>query len=159
MILKKGVSGYTAGDLSFEGDFEDDVIEFQKICYAAVQQAGGKVLAWYEPDVTMAYPHVFVQLGEEQLYIFLHNMYDYIAFASNRLITDLQFVDCAQLKSAFEPRYDVLSVEQLNEELIRQSTSKGTILLNENMLNDVERKYMDHFNAQTVGNIVFNFWD
>ena len=159
MILKKGVTGYTGGDLSLGRDWEARIIEFKRYCYTFVQQLKGEILEWYEPDVDVSYVHAHIKIKEKELYIFHHNMYDYIAFTNNRLITDLHFIDHSLLKALFETRYEVLTVAQLGEPLLRQSKGNGNILLNENDLNDVELYYMDYFPAQTVGDLVFNYWD
>ena len=159
MILKKGVTGFTAGDLSFDRDWEGLKVEFKRYCYSAVQQLNGEVLAWYEPDIMVQYAHAHVKMDEKEFFIFYNTMYDYIAFTNNRLITDLEFIDCAALTPLFKARYKVLTVAQLEEPLLRQKKGDGHILLNENTLNGVELYYMDYFPAQTVGDLVFNYWD
>ena len=159
MILKKGVTGYTGGDLPLERDSDARVIEFKQYCYSFVQQLKGEILEWYEPDIDIHYAHAHIKIKGNELYIFHHNMYDYIAFTNNRLITGLEFIDHPELKSLFEKRYEVLTVTQLEEPLVRQANGSGHILLNENALNDVELYYMDYFPAQTVGDLVFNYWD
>ena len=159
MILKKGVTGFTGGDLSLECDWEARIVEFKRYCYAFVQQLKGEILEWYEQDVDVNYAHAHIKINENELYIFYNNMYDYIAFTNNRLITNLHFIDHHLLKTLFETRYEVLSAAQLAEPLVRQSKGSGNILLNENDLNEVELYYMDYFPAQTVGDLVFNYWD
>lgn len=159
MILKKGVTGYTGGDRYFECDWEARVIEFKRYCYLFVQQLQGEVLEWYEPDIDIHYAYARIKLDDEELYIFHHDIYDYIAFTNNRVITGLDFVDHDLLKDVFETRYEVLTAAQLAEPLVRESTRNGNILLNENDLNEVELYYMDYFSAQTVGDLVFNYYD
>ena len=155
MILKKGVTGFTAGDLSLDRDFGARVVEFKRYCYAYVQQLKGEIVAWYEPAIDIHYAHAHIKINEQELYIFYNTMYDYIAFTNNRLITGLAFIDHPELKALFDERYEVLTVAQLEEPLVRS----GHILLNENDLNEVELKYMNYFQAQTVGDLVFNYWD
>ena len=158
MILKRGVTGYTAGDLSLERDWDVLVPAFKKASYAAVEQVNGRVLQWFEPDVMIGYPHIHVEVNGQELYIFYNGMYDYIAFSTNKLLTDLQFVDHPLLAQAFSG-YEVLTVEQLEEPLRKQKKGNGHMLLNDNSLNDVELYYMDYFPAETVGDLVFNYWD
>lgn len=159
MILKRGVTGFTAGDFSLERDWDALTLAFKKTSYAAVQAVGGRVSEWFEPDVVNQYPHMHVQLNGEQLYIFYNRMYDYIAFSTTNDLTDLRFVDSLTLTSAFPHPYAVLTVAQLQEPLRKQKKGDGHILLNDNDLNDVELYYMDYFPAQTVGDLVFNYWD
>ena len=100
-----------------------------------------------------------IQVNEQKLYIFYNRMYDYVAFSSTKLLTDLQFVDEPLLADEFLSPYEVLKTEQLQEPLRKQKKGDGHILLNDNDLNDVELYYMDYFLAQTVGDLVFNYWD
>lgn len=159
MILKRGVTGFTAGDLSLERDWDDVRATFKKSGYTAVQTAGGRVIEWFDPDVTIPYPHMHVQVNGQKLYIFYNVMYDYVAFSSTKDLTNLQFVDEPLLARVFTCPYEVLTVEQLQEPLRKQKKGDGYILLNDNDLNDVELYYMDYFPVQTVGDLVFNYWD
>ena len=183
MILKRGVTGFTGGDLSLERDLEASSTEFKKCCYSYVQQINGRVLAWYEPDIDVHYAHAYVEVDEESFYIFYNHMYDYIAFGyfiGERRTCNLYFMDYPSLQSLFEKRYEVLTVYQLEEPLVRQAKDSGKIilntddaneiinrddycdnyiLLNENELNDVELHYVNYFWSHTVGELVFNYWD
>lgn len=159
MILKRGVTGYTAGDLSLERDWTVLHAAFKKASYAALQAVNGRVVEWFEPDAMIGYAHARVEVNGQELYIFYNGMYDYIAFTTNKLLTDLQFVDHSALGQAFEGSYQVLTVAQLEEPLRKQKKGDGHLLLNDNDLNDVELYYMDYFPAQTVGDLVFNYWD
>ena len=75
MILKKGVTGYTGGDLSFECDGEARVVEFKRCCYSFVQQLNGEVFKWYAPDINLHYVHARIKLDDEELYIFHHDRF------------------------------------------------------------------------------------
>ena len=97
-----------------------------------------------------------------------------------RRTCNLYFIDYPSLQSLFEKRYEVLTVYQLEEPLVRQAKDSGKIilntddaneiinrddycdnyiLLNENELNDVEIHYVNYFWSHTVGELVFNYWD
>ncbi|MEK4425247.1 hypothetical protein [Solibacillus sp. FSL K6-1523] len=177
MILKRGVTGFTENDLTLERDWDACRAKFKKHCYSYVQQLKGSVLEWHEPDVDVRYTHAHVKIDRECFYIFYNDMYDYIAFANNCSIGDLDFIDQPVLKTLFENRYKVLTVRALEEPLIRQAKDSGkilfyedaldnvdlldsdNILLNENDLKDVEIRFMNHFWSRTVGDLVFNYWD
>ena len=137
MILKNGVTGCTGGDLSLKFDCEERIVGFKRYCYVFVQQLKGKILEWYEPDVDVSYAHAHIKINENELYIFHNSMYDYIAFSNNRLITGLHFIDHHLLKNLFETRYEVLTVRQLEEPLVRQAKDSGKIILNDDDANDI----------------------
>ncbi|WP_342573969.1 hypothetical protein MHH37_17090 [Solibacillus sp. FSL K6-1781] len=159
MILKRGITGFSAGDLSLERDWVAHTTEFKRYCYTCVQQLHGSMLAFYEPDIELGYAHAHVKIDREELYIFLNNMYDDIAFTSNRDIGGLKFIDHELLGALFENSYTVLTASQLAEPLVYQTNGSSIILKNENELNDVELRFMNHFRSQTVGDLVFNYWD
>lgn len=83
MILKKGLTGYTDGDLQLDRELEASVDEFKRYCYSFVQQLKGKILEWYKPTVEIAYAHAHIKINEHELYIFHHNLYDFLCI--NRL--------------------------------------------------------------------------
>lgn len=159
MILKRGVTGFSAGDLSLERDWVALTAEFKKYCYAYVQKLNGSILAFYEPDIDLGYAHAHVKINREELYIFHNNMYDDIVFTSNCEIGGLKFIDHELLGALFENHYTVLTASQLAEPLVYQTKGSGIVLMNENELNDVELRFMKHFRSQTVGDLVFNYWD
>lgn len=57
MILKRGVTGFTAGDLSLERDWDEVRATLKKASYTAVQAVGGRVIEWFDPDVTNPYAY------------------------------------------------------------------------------------------------------
>ena len=127
---------------------------------------------------TQAPTEEFISVGDVD-----NHMYDYIAFGyfiGERRTCNLYFMDDPSLQSLFEKRYEVLTVYQLEEPLVRQAKDSGKIilntddaneiinrdnycdnyiLLNENELNDVELHYVNYFWSHTVGELVFNYWD
>lgn len=159
MILKRGVTGFTAEDLSLERDWSAHTAEFKKYCYAYVQQLNGRIMAFYEPDHDIGYAHAHVKIDGEEFYIFYNHMYNYIAFTSNCDIGGLKFLDPQIVGVLFEHHYTVLTASQLAEPLVYQTNGKGIILMNANELNDVELRLMKYFRSQTVGDLVFNYWD
>lgn len=180
MILKNGVTGCTGGDLSLEFDWEARIVEFKRYCYVFVQQLKGEILEWYEPDVDVSYARAHIKINENELYIFHNGRYDYIAFSNDSLITGLHFIDHHLLKTLFETRYEVLTVKQLEEPLVRQAKDSGKIILNDddandiiqqddycnnyillngNELNDIELSLVNYYWSRTVGDLVFNYWD
>lgn len=61
MILKRGVTGFTENNLTFERDWDTCKAEFIKHCYSYVQQLNGNILAWHEPDFNVRYAHAYVK--------------------------------------------------------------------------------------------------
>lgn len=100
-----------------------------------------------------------MKIDGEELYTFHNNVYDYVAFTSNCNIGGLKFINHQLLGALFENHYTVLTASQLAEPLVYQTNGNRIILMNANELNDVELRFMKHFRSQTVGDLVFNYWD
>lgn len=130
-----------------------------KKCYEIISKVGGEIIEWYEPSIDNGYLHSLCKIDGKELYIFFNSNYDYVAFAKNNNITDLMFIDNDQLAIAFCDSYRVLTLAELSEPLVFSKTGNKNTLQNPNELNSVELEYTKHFNAQTVGDLVFNYWD
>ena len=159
MILKRGVTGFTAGEVSLERDWAACTAAFKKYCYSYVGQLNGRILAFYEPDSVVGYAHAHVKIDGEAFYIFYNDLYDYVAFTSNCEMGGLEYIDHPLLADLFKNPFQVLTAAQLTEPLVFQASGSGNILLNENDLNDVELHFMNYFRSETVGDLVFNYWD
>lgn len=161
MILKRGVTGFWSQQSDeIVVDTETRVGNFKSWCYTNVLQFGGNVLEWHEPSLSISYAHALVRVGGEELYILHHNVYDYIAFTKNIEMTNLRFIDHKELSVLFNEQFQVLSRERLEEQLIKgKSNKKGGFLLNENDLAIVELEQIHYFNSETVGQVLFNYWD
>ncbi|MCE4093293.1 hypothetical protein [Priestia megaterium] len=71
----------------------------------------------------------------------------------------INFIDDPALSKDFMPLYKVLSKEELNEPLdIRNSKGKVS-LENKNNLNSSELEQIFYWKPNTVGEVMFNFWD
>lgn len=161
VILKRGVTGFWNKESEeIVVNTEARVANFKSWCYTNVLQLGGKLIEWYEPTSFISYAHARVKLSGEELYILHHDVYDYIAFAKNIEMTNLHFINHKELNVLFNEQFQVLSRETLEERLLKgKSNKKSGFLLNENDLAIVELEQISYFSSETVGQVIFNYWD
>ncbi|MBQ4870072.1 hypothetical protein IHQ11_26860 [Priestia megaterium] len=94
-----------------------------------------------------------------EIYVLLNAYYPFLAFASTVEFQHINFINDPMLSKDFIPFYKVLSKEELHEPLdIRNSRGKVS-LENENDLNSSELEQIDYWKPNTVGEVMFNFWD
>ncbi|WP_042149955.1 hypothetical protein [Paucisalibacillus sp. EB02] len=155
MILRNGVSGFNRpNDLSVDGVF------FKKICYSIINNHGGKIISFNEPEIACNYYQVKIAIFGDDLYILLNSTYPFLAFASSvEDISAIQFVIHDKLSTEFTPYYNILLPDELNEVLVINEHRGRIAIENENELNDAELYNVKHWKPRRVGDVVFNFWD
>lgn len=161
MILKRGSTGFWNKESDeIIVNTEARVANFKSWCFTNVLQLGGNVLEWHEPTSYISYAHARVKLSGEELYILHHDVYDYIAFTKNIEMTSLHFINHRELSVVFSGPFQVLSQEQLEERLLKgKSNKKGGFLLTENDLAITELEQMHYYSSETIGQVIFNYWD
>ncbi|WP_078380090.1 hypothetical protein [Sutcliffiella halmapala] len=152
MILLNGVSGSNNETLV-------DGVEFKRISYYIIKKNRGRVLSFIEPETGTNYYKVKVQIFGEQLYILLNISYPFLAFASSVEPGEILFVDYPLLKEELISYYRILTIHELNEPLIVKQVKGKSLVENENQLNEADLYGIKHWKTQTIGEVVFNFWD
>ncbi|MCM3588398.1 hypothetical protein M3182_22225 [Mesobacillus maritimus] len=93
-----------------------------------------------------------VKMLNDEFYILLNEYYPYLAFASVVEFGNIQFIDNPTLCASFSPYYQVLGTKELhapfNQDLVNQSE-----------LNVAEKKQLQYWKPETIGQIIFNYWD
>lgn len=91
-----------------------------------------------------------VQIKESRFFILLNRYYPYIAFATQIEFGNIQFVDKPYLEEYFAPFYQVLKVKELNTPFDPIENTQ---------LNCAELEKIAHWKPQTIGEVIFNYWD
>jgi hypothetical protein len=114
-----------------------------------------------ELEAGRSFYEAVIKVKDKKIHVLLNAQYPYIAFTTVREfnVHDFPFIDEPQLSKVFQPYYKVLTTNQLNEPL--RYTQKGgkIIVKNVNTLHQVELEQLVYWEPQTVGDVVFNFWD
>lgn len=152
MILCAGVTGFQPAP-------SIEVKAFKAICYASF--APHRVEFVENDGLANNFYECIIQLDNRKVHVLLNRQYPFIAFSSTRSVDEetFPFIDDMKLRNCFSPYYRVLTVEQLNEPIIKRQRGKNMVLDNEHNLHDAELKELAFWKPKTVGEVVFNNWD
>ena len=151
MGLPNGVTGFYNSDTNKPPEVERK--QFKQLCFYIASCNGGKVIDFSTPQYPANFFNVEVEILGNRFYILLNEHYPYLAFASFVDETyGITFIDNPILYEQFSPFYQVISSEELN------------IPFNQNMiknsgLNSAELDQLAYWKPETVGQIIFNYWD
>ena len=145
MILPKGITG-------FHEKYNDiEVINpklFKKICYEFIQEYPAVVLS-IDTSLTNKNFYVFEILhNNAHIYILMNVYYPYFTFASS-INDNITFIDIPNMSKSVLMKYEWLNKNQLNE------SCKDSL----NLLSPVELEQIHYWKPQTIGEIIYNYWD
>lgn len=158
MLLPSGVTGFYQMTSPKPPHLQKS--EVIKDCYACVYLLDGKVEdIWEESDARSFYVAVLKVQGQS-IHALFNQQYPLVAFASQVDYFQIRFMNHSLLANALEHYgYRVFSVEELHT-LIFVSETKGKLTISvENELNLAEWEQLRKWKPQTVGEVIFNFWD
>ncbi|WP_227936429.1 hypothetical protein [Alkalihalobacillus deserti] len=158
LILRSGITGIYDG----KGNPPPSVKEntFKQLCYSLFASKVQDFIGTEEDGIKNFYEAV-VKLNNKRIHILLNAHYPYMAYTDTReLYVDyFPFIANDQLADSFKPYYKVLSPSQLNEPLTFKRIKGKVSLENENTLSEIDLEQLVYWDAKTVGNVVFNYWD
>lgn len=150
MKLPNGITGFYESKATKPPQL--DGILFKQQCYEVASRYRGKVIEIKPPSYPANFYKARVEMLNDEFYILLNKHYPYLAFASVVEFGNIQFIDKPTLCEAFSSSYQVLGTKELhapfNQDLVTQSE-----------LNDSEKKQIQYWKPETIGKIVFNYWD
>lgn len=157
MNLPNGVTGFHSSIDNKPNEIDEN--HFKSICFDLIRRNQGKILKIDEANLTSNFSKVKVNVFNREIYVLLNAYYPFLALASTVEFQHINFIDDPVLSKGFMPFYKVLSKEKLNEPLdIRNSKGKVS-LENKNNLNSSELEQIFYWKPNTVGEVMFNFWD
>lgn len=152
MILRSGVTGFQPAPST-------DQKEFKSICYAL---AGAEKVEFIEPGGAVRnFYECVIKRKNKKVHVLLNSHYPFAAFTASRGTDEFYFpfIDDPELAELFSPYYEIVSREQLNEPAALRRHGHTILLDNENTLHPDELKQLAFWKPETIGDIVFNYWD
>lgn len=157
MHFPNGVTGFYSSIDNKPNEIDEN--HFKSICFDLVRRNKGKLLKIDEENLTNNFLKVKVDMFNREIYVLLNAYYPFLALAATVEFQHISFIDDLVLSMYLMPFYKVLSKEELNEPLdIRNSKGKVS-LENKNNLNGSELEQIFYWKPNTVGEVIFNFWD
>ncbi|MBM7648683.1 hypothetical protein JOC78_001629 [Bacillus ectoiniformans] len=155
MHLAYGVTGfYSSGDNPPPRNAGN---LFKEMCYSAARKIKGDVIVYNKPQLHTNFFEAVIDNGSKRLHILLNAHYPLVAFASSVETGHITFYDEPALAEEFKGFY-VCEARELNQLLQVKRTPDFTIS-HQHDLNTAELSQIMHWEPNTIGEIVFNFWD
>lgn len=157
MKLQNGVTGFfnpAIDTLSYI-----DGKQFKQICFTVASKNKGKIVSFETPGLATNFYKACIELSEKKVFVLLNAHYPYLTFATNVEYGNIQFINEEKLAEEFSSYYTVLSKEELIEPIRIRLGSKKNIVLNENTLNEAELEQIVYWQPNTIGHVLFNYWD
>ncbi|XKE95590.1 hypothetical protein LG326_04425 [Metaplanococcus flavidus] len=152
MELPYGISGFYNSDEPKPP--EVDVSEYKKICYDFAEKLNGEVLEFTDSLYPANFHKAFFKLPETDVCLVMNKHYPILAFAKTVEALKIQFINFPEGTAAVPDGYTVLPSELLEApvpENLNELPGEG--------LNKGEIEQIKYWKPETVGQIIFNFWD
>jgi len=150
MILPNGVTGLYDSKANKPPQVDGKL--FKQLCFDFGSRNRGKVINFYTPQYPSNFYYVQVEIGGNSFYILLNEHYPFLAFASEVEYGNIKFINRLVANEPLSSFYRVISTGELyipvNQELIKYSE-----------LNSAELEQIAYWKPETVGHILFNYWD
>lgn len=148
MILSKGVTGffnYKEEMILNDGD------KFVKRCKEFIYNNSGKLIA---VDLSLSeknFYYVECMISDKKLFILLNAYYPFLAVAMSVDFKMIEFMDINISVYPLDLEYQILSYRELNSQYNLEELKK--------YLSKVEIKEINYWQPDTIGRIIFNYWD
>lgn len=145
-MLPECITGFSYGDCSAPGS---DWKTFKGICFDFARNNGGTCLFILGDQITPNYHQANITIDERTIYVLLSRSYPVIGISSFEPFV-YEFIDVPEMTRLFPSEYLVPTASELNErfDMSRQS-----------FLNDAERGEIEYWEPETIGNVIFHYWD
>ncbi|ONH26252.1 hypothetical protein [Pseudofrankia asymbiotica] len=150
MKLPPAATGFGLQPLNAPTDLRD----FLTVCHRAAQRTGGAMTSTHPAGVTPNFHTVAIDYPGHSVAVLRHATLPLVAFTRPQLTSDtaLAFVDEPPLAAAIHEtsELEVLAVDQLHLPLARADLTA---------LTSAELSQIAYWKPETVGDLLFNFWD
>ncbi|WP_230200279.1 hypothetical protein [Bacillus niameyensis] len=149
--LPNGITGFYNSKVNTPPP-QVDWRQFKQLCFDVAIRSGGKVIDFKSPRYTENFYYAQVKILDNQFYILLNEHFPYLAFASVVEFGNIKFIDEPFIYEQFSPFYQVLKSVELNAPF-NQNLVKPT------ELNNAELEQISYWKPETIGQLIFNYWD
>ena len=150
MILSNGVTGFYDSESNKPPKVNGKL--FKQLCFNFAACNGGKVIDFNEAKYPINFYSVKFEILDHQFFVLLNEHYPYLAYASVVEFGNITFMDKPVSHENFSDFYKVLGKVELdvpfNQNLVINSE-----------LNRTELEMLAYWKPETVGQIIFNYWD
>lgn len=150
MKLPNGITGFY--ELNSDAPPRVDWKPFKQLCFDVALRNGGKVKEFYMAQYPTTFHYAKVEISEDEFFILLNKHYPYLAFASLVGFEGITFMDRQDLIEQLHFSYFILEERELNEPFNQD-------VINHSKLNAAELEQITYWKPETIGEVIFNYWD
>ncbi|MBS4220748.1 hypothetical protein KHA96_20835 [Bacillus sp. FJAT-49711] len=150
MKLPNGITGFYGSKANTPPQVDGK--QFKQLCFDFASRNRGKVIDFVTPRYPSNFYYAYVDILGNRFYILLNEHYPYIAFASIVEFGNIKFIDRPVLNEQFSSFYQIMGNDELNVPFNKN-------LIKKTELNGAELEQINYWKPETVGQVVFNYWD
>ncbi|HSJ36883.1 MAG TPA: hypothetical protein VK945_01570 [Planococcus sp. (in: firmicutes)] len=150
--LPYGISGFYNSDESKPPEM--DVNKYKKLCIEFARKLGGELLEFTDSLYPANFHKARFTLPTKDICLVMNKHYPLLAFANTVEEMKIRFIDYPEESKAVPEEYSVLTAETL-EARVPENFAE----LPGNKMNKGEIEKVNYWKPETIGQIVFNFWD
>lgn len=155
MELPYGISGFYNSDEPKPPEM--DVSKYKELSYDLARKLDGELLDFVDSLYPANFYKAYFKLPARNICLIMNKHYPMLAFANTVEVGNaikFEFLDFPEGKKEVPGQYTVLSAEMLDSEV-----PKNIDELPENKLNKGDIEQIKYWKPETIGQIIFNFWD
>lgn len=152
MELPYGISGFYNSDEPKPP--EVDVSKYKELCDELARKLGGEVLEFTDALYPANFNKAYFRFPEKHVCLVMNKHYPMLAFATTVEALKIQFINFPEGASEIPDEFTVLSPDALEA-----GVPEDLAELPNQQLNKGEVEQVTYWKPQTVGQIIFNFWD
>ncbi|WP_428909904.1 hypothetical protein [Niallia sp. Krafla_26] len=150
MKLPNGVTGFYDSDANSPPRVDGK--QFKHLCFDFASRNCGKVLDFMAPQYPSNFYQAKVEILSSRFHILLNEHYPYLAFASVLKFRKIKFIDRPPLNERFSSFYKIMGKAELNAPFKQRHIKDAK-------LNRAELEQIAYWLPETIGQIIFNYWD
>lgn len=152
MKLPYGVTGFYNSDEQKPPEME--LSEYKELCNGIARKLNGELLEFSDTLYPANFYKADFKLPALNICLVMNKHYPIVAFATAVEDLKIQFIDYAEGAAEVPEEFTVLPVP-----VLETPVPKNLEKLPENDLNKGEIDQIQYWKPETIGDIIFNFWD
>ncbi|TAA69739.1 hypothetical protein [Planococcus salinarum] len=152
MKLLYGISGFYNSDEPKPP--EVDVRKYEEMCYELAEKLGGEVLEFTDSLYPANFNKAYFRFPGKNVCLVMNKHYPVLAFAKTVEAMKIEFIDFPEGSAEIPGEYTVLTRDVLEADVPDNLTE----LLGHG-LNKGEMEQIRYWKPETVGQVIFNFWN
>ncbi|TAA69547.1 hypothetical protein D2910_09460 [Planomicrobium okeanokoites] len=150
--LPYGISGFYNSDEPKPP--EVDVSEYKKLCDDFAEKLNGQVLEFTDTLYPANFHKAFFELPGTNICLVMNKHYPVLAFAKTVEALKIEFINFSEGAQAIPEDYTVLTAD-----ILEAAVPENLNELPGEELNNGDKEQIKYWKPETIGQIIFNFWD